>query len=163
MDIAEDIRRIALQEVKLQFPSFDVRTAWDLGLALKSAGEARRGPIVIDIQTYAMPLFTLALPGGGPDNFDWVRRKRNTVLRFHRSSYGMGRKLAHEGKTLADLGDLSERDFAVHGGGFPILVKGTGCIGAVVVSGLPQRDDHNIVVEALAKALGLNIEDSALD
>lgn len=163
MDIAEDIRRIALQEERLQFGAFDASTAWDLGLALKATAEAIRAPIIIDIQSYAMPLFCLALPGGGPDNFDWARRKRNIVFRFHRSSYGMGRKLAHEGKTLLDLGALPERDFAVHGGSFPILVKGTGCIGAVTVSGLPQREDHNLVVEGIARVLGLELGDAAFD
>jgi uncharacterized protein (UPF0303 family) len=41
----------------------------------------------------------------------------------------------------------------VHGGGFPILLEGTGPVGSVVISGLPQRDDHNMVIMALAKLL----------
>ena len=100
---------------------------------------------------------------GAPDNFDWVRRKRNVVLRFHRSSYAIGRKLAAEGKTLQDLGALPERDYAAHGGSFPILLKGTGCVGAVTVSGLPQREDHRMVVDALAQVLGRDLGDAALD
>ena len=72
-------------------------------------------------------------------------------------------ELARDGKTLADLGALPERDFAVHGGAVPIMLKGTGCVGAVTVSGLPQRDDHRIVVEAMAKVLGRDIADIALD
>jgi len=38
------------------------------------------------------------------------------------------------------------RDYATHGGGFPIFLVGTGCIGAITVSGLPERDDHMLVV-----------------
>lgn len=53
----------------------------------------------------------------------------------------------------AKLG-LADADYAAHGGSFPIVVKGTGCIGAVTVSGLPQREDHNMVVEALSALLG---------
>jgi uncharacterized protein (UPF0303 family) len=49
-------------------------------------------------------------------------------------------------------------DFAAHGGSFPIIVRGTGCIGAVTVSGLPQRDDHNLVVEALALLLVKDVD-----
>jgi uncharacterized protein (UPF0303 family) len=143
LDIAEDIRRMKLQEERLQFSAFDSRTAWELGLALKAAAEARQAPIVVDIRLYSMRLLSFALPGGGPDNFDWVRRKRNVVFRFHRSSYAIGRKLAGEGKTLQDLGALPERDYAAHGGSFPILLKGTGCIGAVTVSGLPQRGSQD--------------------
>ncbi len=163
MDIAEDIRRLALQEARLQFPAFDSRTAWEVGLALKAAGEAAKAPIVIDIRLYSMRLLSFALPGGAPENFDWARRKRNIVFRYHRSSYAMGRRLAHEGKTLYDLGALPERDYAVHGGSFPILLQGTGCIGAVTVSGLPQREDHRMVVEALAQVLGRDLGDAALE
>jgi uncharacterized protein (UPF0303 family) len=163
LDIAEDIRRMKLQEERLQFSAFDSRTAWELGLALKAAAEARQAPIVVDIRLYSMRLLSFALPGGGPDNFDWVRRKRNVVFRFHRSSYAIGRKLAGEGKTLQDLGALPERDYAAHGGSFPILLKGTGCVGAVTVSGLPQREDHVMVVEALALVLGQELGDAALD
>ena len=105
---------------RLQFGAFDARAAWEVGLALKAAGEARQAPIVVDIGLYCMRLLSFALPGGAPDNFDWVRRKRNVVLRFHRSSFAIGRKLAAENKTLQDLGALPERDYAAHGGSFPI-------------------------------------------
>jgi uncharacterized protein (UPF0303 family) len=163
MDIAEDIRRIAVQEERLQFDGFGPREAWEIGLALKSVGEAERLPIVVDIRHATMTLLAFALPGGAPDNFDWARRKRNVVFRFHRSSYAVGRRLALEGQTLADLGALSERDYAAHGGSVPIFAKGTGCVGAVTISGLPQRDDHRVVVEAMAKVLGRDLSDVALD
>ena len=162
MDIAEEIRRIALQEERLRFEAFGPREAWEVGLALKSAAEAGRLPVVVDIRLATMKLLAFALPGGGPDNFDWARRKRNVVLRFHRSSYAVGLKLALEGKTLADLGALPERHYAAHGGSVPILLNGTGCVGAVTVSGLPQRDDHRVVVEAIAKVLGRDLGDVAL-
>jgi uncharacterized protein (UPF0303 family) len=163
MDAADDIRRIALQEERLQFDGFGVTEAWEVGLALKAVGVAGRLPIVVDIRLATMKLLAFALPGGAPDNFDWARRKRNVVFRFHRSSYAIGRELALEGKALADLGALPERDYAAHGGSVPIVVKGTGCVGAVTVSGLPQRDDHRIVVEAMAKVLGRDLSDVALD
>ena len=163
MDIAEDIRRIRQHEDRLQFTAFDARKAWDVGLALKAAAEARLAPIVVDISLLSMPLLVFALPGAAPENFDWVRRKRNVVHHFHRSSYAIGRRLADEGRTLQELGALPERDYAAHGGSFPILLRGTGCIGAVTVSGLPQREDHKIVVEALAKTLGVDLADIALD
>ncbi len=162
MDAAEDIRRIALQEERLQFEAFSAREAWEIGLALKAAGEAGRLPIVVDIRLAAMKLLGFALPGAAPDNFDWARRKRNLVFRFHRSSYAIGRKLALDGKTLADLGALPERDYAAHGGSVPIFVTGIGCVGAVTVSGLPQRDDHRVVVDAMAEVLGRDLGDVAL-
>lgn len=104
-----------------------------------------------------MPVFYAALPGVTPDNVNWVRRKRNMVLRYFRSSYASGLKLRKDGKTVEDNG-LDGADYAPHGGSFPINVKGTGCIGAVTVSGLPQRDDHNLVVEALALMLAKDLD-----
>lgn len=40
-------------------------------------------------------------------------------------------------------------------GGFPIIVKDKGIIGAVAVSGLPDPADHLYVVEALEKMIGV--------
>ena len=163
MDIAEDIRRIKLQEERLRFAAFDANTAWEVGKLLRKAGDARNAPIVVDIQLWTMPLLTFALPGATPESYDWVRRKRNTVAHFHRSSYAIGRMLAHDKKTLHDLGALSERDYAVHGGAFPIFLSGTGCVGAIAVAGLPQRDDHMLVVTAIAQVLNIELRDMALD
>ena len=84
MDIAEDLRRTALQEERLQFGAFDAETAWALGTELKRAGEAREAKIVVDIRLTTMELLSFALPGAAPDNFDWVRRKRNVVFHFRR-------------------------------------------------------------------------------
>ena len=75
------------------------------------------------------------------------------VARFHRSSYAIGLTLAETNRTFADRYNLPDADYAAHGGSFPIHVAGTGIIGSVTISGLPQRDDHNLVVEALCRAL----------
>ena len=37
------------------------------------------------------------------------------------------------------------------------MVDGVGCVGAVTVSGLPQRVDHELVVEALAALAGVDL------
>ena len=65
--------------------------------------------------------------------------------------------------TLQEKSGLELKDFAAHGGGFPILLEGTGCLGAITVSGLPQREDHALVIGVLQEYLGLAGEDLALD
>lgn len=162
MDIAADLARIALQESRLRFDAFDAAKAWELALALREDALRREAPIVVVIETWAMPLAAFAMPGATDDNFDWARRKINIVRRFQRSSYAVGLQLKQQEKTLADLGALPERDYAIHGGAFPIFVVGAGCIGAVAVSGLPQREDHNMVAAALARVLRQDLAEAAL-
>ncbi len=157
MTIEEDIARIAEQEAALVFPAFDVATAWDLGSLLRQMAMQRQLGVAVDVRLHSMPAFYSALPGSTPDNESWVRRKRNLVLRFFQSSYAIGRKLAQQELTLEAKYGLPSAEYAAHGGSFPISVERSGCIGAVTVSGLPQRDDHNLVVEALSRMLGRDV------
>jgi uncharacterized protein (UPF0303 family) len=151
MAIAEDLELITRQETELLFPHFDYATAWHLGLTLRELAVSRKQSIVVDIRRFGspyQPLFYTAL-GGTPDNARWVQRKSNVVARFHRCSYFIGLTLEQTNRTFTDRYNLPDADYAPHGGSFPIHVVGGGIIGAVTVSGLPQRDDHNLVVEAL--------------
>ncbi|MDQ0321972.1 uncharacterized protein (UPF0303 family) [Pararhizobium capsulatum DSM 1112] len=150
MSIDDDLSRIELQERELQFDRFDMETAWTLGSKLRTMASERKLGVVIDITLFSMPLFYTALEGATPDNPHWVRRKRNCVFRFFKSSYAIGLSLARQESTLQAKFGLPDSEYASHGGSFPITIKGTGCIGAITVSGLPQRDDHAMVIEALA-------------
>jgi len=160
--MAEDLVTIARQEQVLVFDRFDEETAWRIGSLLRVWALEQGAAIVIDVRLFHRELFFAALPGSTADNVDWVRRKTNVVRRFQRSSYRMGLEQAHKGTTLAERYGLPLSDYAAHGGAFPISVAGAGVIGAVTVSGLPQREDHNLVVRALAGALGIPASDVAL-
>lgn len=155
MTLDADIEKIAEQERRLQFERFDLQDAWSLGQRLRELAVARGHVLSIDIEINGMRAFFAALPGARPDFEYWIRRKRNMVLRFVRSSYGIGLDLTRQQTTLEAKFGLATADYAAHGGSFPIIVQGVGCIGAVTVSGLPQRQDHNLVVEALEAQLGM--------
>ncbi|GAB4013439.1 heme-degrading domain-containing protein [Spirosoma migulaei] len=161
--IDQDLARIALQEQQLQFDAFTHDTAWQLGTRLKESVEARGKAVAIDIQFMGQPLFFFAMPGTTPDNVDWIRRKRNVVLRYHRSSYAVGLELKKNQTTLMDKAGLPDRDYAPHGGCFPLWIRGTGCMGTLTISGLPQREDHNVLVDVLATWLNHPIHELALD
>jgi uncharacterized protein (UPF0303 family) len=153
--LATDLAVIARQEAELHFPHFDYDTAWHLGSSLRELALSRKQAIVIDIRRFGQPhqpLFYTAL-GGTPDNSRWVQRKSNVVARFHRSSYAIGLTLEQTNRAFAERYGLPDADYAAHGGCFPIHVAGTGIVGAVTVSGLTQREDHNLVVEALCGVL----------
>jgi uncharacterized protein (UPF0303 family) len=162
MDLNCDLEKIELQETELIWPKFDFELAWQIGARLRELGIARRCPIVVDVRYFGQPLFYSALPGSVPDNADWIRRKSNTVARFHRSSYRVGLTLKQAETTLLDRYALASTDFSSHGGAFPVHVKDIGVIGSVAVSGLPQRDDHELVVEAICLALNRDYASLAL-
>lgn len=162
MNIDQDLERIALQERRLQFTRFDSQTAWELGTSLKDIADKRQLPIAFDIQLHGYPLFSFAMSGSTPDNWDWIRRKRNVVMRYHRSSYAIGLKHRRDNTTLQASTGLDLKDHATHGGCFPIFLIGTGCVGTITVSGLPQREDHSLVVSILQEYLRLESEDLAL-
>lgn len=115
---------------------------------------ARGAPVVIEVRRFGQLLFFCALVGSTPDNAEWARRKSNVVARFHRSSYGLGLELQQKNTTLTDRFGLVLTEFAAHGGSFPVAIAGSGVIGSVAVLGLPQRADHELVVEALCRELG---------
>jgi uncharacterized protein (UPF0303 family) len=156
VNLNEDLKTITNQEQRLKFSAFNEESAWRLGCRLREMAVAQNAPIVIDIRRGGQPLFFCALAGSTPDNVDWARRKSNVVARFHRSSYGLGIELQKNNMNLADRFGLLLTDFAAHGGSFPIATVGSGVIGSVTVSGLPQRADHELVVEALCGELNIH-------
>ena len=160
--IADDIRRIEEQERLLRFSRFSPDDAWTLGNRIRETALARGAGVAIDISLRDRTLFHAALPGTTTDNVEWIRRKRNTVLRLWNASYLVGRKLALSGRDQVEARNLSYTDFSVHGGSFPLFVADLGCVGAVTVSGVPERIDHAIVADGLASFLGIDLGDARL-
>jgi uncharacterized protein (UPF0303 family) len=150
----EDLERIALQEYELQLPRLDAEVAWELGARLRTMAADRKLAVVIDVRRFGQPLFYAAMEDTTPDNVEWVRRKSNVVARFHRSSYAIGLKEKIKNETQSAMQGLPVADYATHGGSFPLTVAGAGVIGSATVSGLPQRKDHELVVEALCAIIG---------
>lgn len=151
---AKELAMLTRQEEELQFEHFDEHSAWRLGSLIYDRAAAESWPLVIDIRRFDRPLFLAARPGITADNHEWIRRKRNTVQRFLCSSYRVAHQLKLERTDITARYQLAATDYASFGGGFPIAVRGAGVIGSVCVSGLPDRQDHQIIVEALATLLG---------
>ena len=163
MGASEDIERIAAQEAALIFPAFDEATAFAVGVAIRERGLQDKAPIIIDIRTFDRPLFYAALPGSTADNAEWARRKRNVVQRFHRSTYRMVLEQQRPDRTFRPGSGIDSADYVLAGGGFPVAVRGAGVIGVIAVSGLPERDDHGIIVATLCEHLGLDAKALALE
>jgi uncharacterized protein (UPF0303 family) len=159
----DDIRAIIAQEQGLVFERFDEDVAFAIGTAVRQRAVAQGLGLVVDIRTWDRPIFYCAMPGTTADNPEWVRRKVNTVRRLQKSSYRVA--LEHQGETrvFAPQRALDSADHAIAGGCFPIRVKGVaGPIGTVTISGLHERDDHMVAVEAICTVLGFDPADFAL-
>jgi uncharacterized protein (UPF0303 family) len=156
MPVDQVLKAIAEQEEQLVFDRFDEGSAWTLGGLIRAQAVKSCLPIVIDIRLFSRPLLYFALAGSSPDNREWARRKGNVVERFHRSSYAVGLKNKHAGTTLLQTHGLNPADYADHGGAFPIKSHAFGVIGSITVSGLPQHEDHGLVVSSVCELLGMN-------
>ena len=143
------LKNLLQEEQELQFTRFNETTAWQIGSQMVEYAMHDNLPITIDITRGQHQLFHASMPGTATDNDEWVKRKVRLVNRFGHSSFYMGQLLKHKGKTIEQSYLISESEFAAHGGCFPIIVKGTGMVGTVTVSGLPQEEDHKLVVESI--------------
>jgi len=147
--LEEELRRVEAEERELVLESLDNDDALELGLSLVELARTRQLPIAIDVERSGQRLFHAAMPGAAPDNFHWIERKKRLVNRTYHSSYATGLKLRVKQRTLAEEMYLDERDYAPHGGCLPLVVRRVGFVGTLTISGLPQRDDHLLAVEAL--------------
>lgn len=153
-EITDLVTAIEDQERTLILPSFDNDDAWRLGSVVVQLARARGAAVTVDIRRNGQQLFHFALPGTSADNDAWIQRKVRTVDRFGHASYLVGLRSLAKGTTFEESSRLDPDTYAAHGGAFPITVAGTGVVGTVAVSGLPQADDHDLVVAALKQYLG---------
>ena len=148
------------QESELQFTEFSNETALELGLALLERARKIRKAVTIDISRCGQQLFHYAMNGTSADNDAWVKRKNNVVQRFGHSSYYLGSLLKNAGQSIEQKYLLPESEYAAHGGSFPLIIRNVGVVGTITVSGLPQAEDHELVVTTLRAFLAIGKEDS---
>jgi uncharacterized protein (UPF0303 family) len=152
-DDRRELDALLAQEEELQFPAFDHDTAWALGCAFVEAARRDGLGVTVDVRHGDQLVFHAALAGTSADNDAWIEGKVRVVRRFGRSSFAIGTECRLHGETLAERYLLDEAVYRAHGGAFPVIVRGTGPVGVVTVSGLPQAEDHRFVVETLRRFL----------
>jgi uncharacterized protein (UPF0303 family) len=150
--VLADVAELEAEFAQLRLTAMDHEAALSLGDDLVRRSRAKGWPMVVSVKLGDHEVFHVALPGTKPINDNWVRRKRNLVELTGEPTFLVGQRLAAQGKTIEDLG-LSPVDFAPQGGGYPLIVKDA-VVGSVIVSGVPQQDDHALVVEALRALVG---------
>jgi uncharacterized protein (UPF0303 family) len=145
---------LAAEQQELLLDHFDYDVAWKLGALMRDSAAARRAPVIITV-THGLDLvFSLLMPGATPDNIDWAARKRAVAHRFHRPSLAMRLEAERGGFDFNDRYRLPAADFVASGGGLPLMLRNGTLIGTAAVSGLPDVEDHALIVAALRTHLG---------
>jgi len=152
-DTAAKLAAIARQENTLQFEHFDNATALALGQQIIALARAENKAVAVDISRNGTVLFYHGMDGTTSDHADWIRRKRNLVNRTGRSSLFIHTEVAGRGDDVDAIPTLDAREYAAHGGAFPLTIRGAGQVGTITVSGLPGDQDHALVVRALQAML----------
>jgi uncharacterized protein (UPF0303 family) len=153
LNINQRLLQMELEEQELRFAAFSNDTALALGLEIVE--EARRGGkrITVAITRAGQQLFLHAMEGTTAENEDWIRRKNNAANHFGSSSWHVACRLRNEGTTMEEKHGLPLADYVGAGGAFPLIVEGEGQIGTITVSGLPDQEDHDLLISALRRYL----------
>jgi uncharacterized protein (UPF0303 family) len=137
------------QEARLALPSCSVEDAVWIGEWLLHRATERSLVVTIEVWHGDRLVFRAARPGTDAHNDLYLAGKLRVVRHFNHSSlYERVRHLAAD-TTFEKATSLRFPEWAPHGGGVPLVVRGSGMMGVALVSGLPQLADHAFVVEAL--------------
>jgi endoglucanase len=153
-----ELSTLARQEQLLQFDSFTNDTALALGVKVVELARAANKKVAINITRDGLMLFYYGMEGMTADHANWIRRKSNLVNRTGHSSFYTHNEVKNSGGDFEALPGLDMRDYAAHGGSFPLILKGVGRIGTITVTGLPGPEDHAMVVAALKACLKVDAE-----
>lgn len=149
----EKLNTLLAQEEELQLQSFNNQMAWELGQAVKQAAEKLAVAVAIEVYAFEQIVFSYAMASTVKDNLEWIRRKRQTVMRFGHSSYYLGQYNIFKSRDFESQLYIDAMEYCAHGGSFPIRLRNSGLIGAITVSGLAQEDDHNLAIGALREVI----------
>ena len=141
------------EEQVLVLPKFDLMDALEIGSIAITIGLQRSLPIAVEVRIGDWVVYHANLPGSKVENDWWMSRKARVVkLKHHSTLYERVRSEERSEDWFA-INNVDEEDYAVHGGGLPLITKNDGFIGALLISGLPQVEDHLLGVEVLTEFL----------
>jgi len=141
------------EEQILILPSLDLAGALEVGEIAKSFGVARNLPIATEVRLGDWIIYHASLPGSNPENDWWMSRKARTVVLKHHSTMYERVSAEERGVDWYEENNLLDETHAIHGGGLPLITKNEGFVGVLLISGLPQVEDHLLGVEVLTEFL----------
>jgi uncharacterized protein (UPF0303 family) len=144
------------QEESVRFSEFNQDLALDLGALAAEIGLTRELPIAISVRIGDWEVFKASLPGTIAENDGWIQRKANVLtLTGHSTMYE--RVSAEEsGTDWHQSHGVVDETHAIHGGGFPLVLTTGERVGAFIIIGLPQVEDHLLALEILQEFINGN-------
>jgi uncharacterized protein (UPF0303 family) len=144
---------LALEESDLVIPSIDVEAALRIGEIALQIGRERSLTIAIEVRIGDWVCFHAALPGTDSSNDSWIARKARVVALTGHSTMYERVKAEESAIDWYQANSAPEESHAIHGGGLPLIVDGLGHRGTLLISGLPQVEDHLLGVEIIRRYL----------
>ena len=140
------------EEAVLKLASLTNTDAFEIGEIAATLGKQRKLPIAIEVRIGEWIVFHASLEGSKPENDWWIARKSRVVMLKQHSTI-------HERVLAEELGidwhkenNVEDKTHAIHGGAVPLITP-AGFAGILIISGLPQVDDHLFAVEVLTEFL----------
>ena len=141
------------EEAVLTLPSLTNLDAVEIGQIATEIGIQRKLPIAVEVRIGDWIIYHVSLPNSTPENDWWISRKARTVkLKQHSTMYERVSAQEH-GVDWHMENNLLDETHAIHGGGLPLKTKSEGFVGVLLISGLPQVEDHLLGVEVLTEFL----------
>ena len=141
------------EEQILTLPSLDLTEALEIGEIAKLIGQVRNLPIAVEVRFLDWIIYHASLPGSKPENDWWMSRKARAVMLKHHSTMYERVSAEERGVDWHKENNLLDETHAIHGGGLPLITKDDGFSGVLLISGLPQVEDHLLGVEVLTEFL----------
>jgi uncharacterized protein (UPF0303 family) len=141
------------EEQTLILPSLEIADALEIGETAKSLSIKRNLPVAIEVRLGNWIIYHASLPGSTSENHWWIDRKARVVMLKHHSTMHERVSAQERGVDWHKENNLLDETHAIHGGGLPLITKDKGFVGVLLISGLPQVEDHLLGVEALTEFL----------
>jgi uncharacterized protein (UPF0303 family) len=141
------------EEQILTLPSLDLTGALEIGEIAKSLGQMKNLPIAVEVRLLDWIIYHTSLPGSKSENQWWIDRKARVVMLKHHSTMYERVNAEERGVDWHKENNVEDKTHAIHGGGLPLITKDEGFVGILLISGLPQVEDHLLGVEVLTEFL----------
>ena len=141
------------EEMRLTLPSLTITDTLEIGEIAKLFGQDRSLPIAVEVRLGDWIIYHASLTGSTPENQWWIDRKARVVLLKHHSTIYERVSAEERGVDWHKENNLLDETHAIHGGGLPLITKNEGFVGVLLISGLPQVEDHLLGVEVLTEFL----------